>query len=90
MHKNSQLEKENIEAIMKQIKDPELLSQIEKVIPFHGFLTFGALIGIQISILQKKHSMSARGSAYMWPPRLKAACLTHSRSLLVLQSEMEG
>ncbi|HII93999.1 MAG TPA: formylmethanofuran dehydrogenase [Methanosarcina sp.] len=48
MHKNSQLEKETMEAIMKQIKDPKLLSQIEKVIPFHGFLTSGALIGIQM------------------------------------------
>ena len=47
MHKNSQLEKETMEAIMKQIKDPKLLSQIEKVIPFHGFLTSGALIGIR-------------------------------------------
>jgi formylmethanofuran dehydrogenase subunit E len=48
LHKNSQLEKETMEAIMKQIKDPKLLSQIEKVIPFHGFLTSGALIGIQM------------------------------------------
>ncbi|MDW5550394.1 FmdE family protein [Methanosarcina sp.] len=48
MNKNSQLEKETMEAIMKQIKDPKLLSQIEKVIPFHGFLTSGALIGIQM------------------------------------------
>jgi formylmethanofuran dehydrogenase subunit E len=37
-----------MEAIVKQIKDPELLSQIEKVVPFHGFLTSGALIGIQM------------------------------------------
>ncbi|HWQ49000.1 MAG TPA: FmdE family protein, partial [Methanosarcina sp.] len=48
MQKNSQLEKETMEAIMKQVKDPELLSQIEKVVPFHGFLTSGALIGIQM------------------------------------------
>ncbi len=48
MHKNSQLEKETMEAIIKQVKDPELLSQIEKVVPFHGFLTSGALIGIQM------------------------------------------
>ncbi len=37
-----------MEAILKQVKDPELLSQIEKVVPFHGFLTSGALIGIQM------------------------------------------
>ena len=54
LHKNSQLEKENMEAIMKQINDPELLSQIEKVIPFHGFLTSGALIGIQMLNIAKR------------------------------------
>lgn len=54
MHKNSQLEKENMEAILKQIKDPELLSQLEKVIPFHGFLTSGALIGIQMLNIARK------------------------------------
>ena len=37
-----------METILKQVKDPELLSQIEKVVPFHGFLTSGALIGIQM------------------------------------------
>lgn len=37
-----------METIIKQIKDPELRSQIEKVVPFHGFLTTGALIGIQM------------------------------------------
>ena len=48
MHKNSEEEKRNMEAILKQVKNPELLSQIEKVVPFHGFLTSGALIGIQM------------------------------------------
>jgi formylmethanofuran dehydrogenase subunit E len=48
LHKNSNLEKQQMEAILKQVKDPELLSQIEKVVPFHGFLTSGALIGIQM------------------------------------------
>jgi formylmethanofuran dehydrogenase subunit E len=48
LHKNSDLEKQQMEAILKQIHDSELLSQIEKVIPFHGFLTSGALIGIQM------------------------------------------
>jgi formylmethanofuran dehydrogenase subunit E len=37
-----------MEAIFTQIEDPKLLSQIKKVIPFHGFLTSGALIGIQM------------------------------------------
>ena len=48
MYKNSDLEKANMEAIFTQIEDPKLLSQIKKVIPFHGFLTSGALIGIQM------------------------------------------
>ena len=48
MRKNSEEEKSQMETILKQVKDPELLSQIEKVVPFHGFLTSGALIGIQM------------------------------------------
>jgi formylmethanofuran dehydrogenase subunit E len=48
LRKNSAEEKSQMETILKQIKDPELLSQIKKVIPFHGFLTSGALIGIQM------------------------------------------
>ena len=48
LRKNSAEEKSQMETILKQIKDPELLSQIEKVVPFHGFLTSGALIGIQM------------------------------------------
>nr|CAA63628.1 molybdenum formylmethanofuran dehydrogenase subunit fmdE [Methanosarcina barkeri]prf//2206350D formylmethanofuran dehydrogenase [Methanosarcina barkeri] len=48
MHKNSDEEKHQMETILKQVKDPELLSQIKKVVPFHGFLTSGALIGIQM------------------------------------------
>ena len=54
MHKNSDLEKDHMETIMKQIKDPELLLQIEKVVPFHGFLTSGALIGIQMLNIAKR------------------------------------
>lgn len=43
-----------METIIKQIKDPELRSQIEKVVPFHGFLTTGALIGIQMFNIARK------------------------------------
>ena len=32
----------------KQIKDPKLLLQIERVVPFHGYLSTGAFIGIQM------------------------------------------
>ena len=48
LHKNSNLENSHMEKILKQVKDPELRSQLEKVVPFHGFLTTGALIGIQM------------------------------------------
>jgi formylmethanofuran dehydrogenase subunit E len=48
LHKNSDEEKYHMEMILKQVKDPDLLAQIEKVVPFHGFLTSGALIGIQM------------------------------------------
>lgn len=48
LRKNSAEEKFQMETILKQVKDPELLSQIKKVVPFHGFLTSGALIGIQM------------------------------------------
>ena len=44
-----------METILKQVKDPEMLSQIEKVVPFHGILTSGALIGIQmLNIARRK------------------------------------
>lgn len=54
MYKNSDSEKQQMEAILKQVKDPDLLSQLEKVIPFHGFLTSGALIGIQMFNIARK------------------------------------
>lgn len=48
MQKNSPEEKQRMETILRQVTDPELLSQIERVVSFHGFLTSGALIGIQM------------------------------------------
>ena len=40
--------------IIQQIEDPDLLSQIEKVVPFHGYLSTGAFIGIQMLNIAKK------------------------------------
>jgi len=37
-----------MDEIIRQIADPELLSQIAKVVPFHGYLATGAFIGIQM------------------------------------------
>jgi formylmethanofuran dehydrogenase subunit E len=61
LYKNSDLEKANMEAILEQIEDPKLLSQIEKVIPFHGFLTSGALIGIQMLNIARRE-LDVQGS----------------------------
>jgi formylmethanofuran dehydrogenase subunit E len=34
--------------ILENIADPEMRAQIEKVVPFHGYLSTGAFIGIQM------------------------------------------
>jgi len=43
-----------MDEIIQQIQDPELLSQIGKVVPFHGYLSTGAFIGIQMFNIAKK------------------------------------
>ncbi len=43
-----------MDEIIRQIRDAELLSQIEKVVPFHGYLSTGAFIGIQMFNIAKK------------------------------------
>lgn len=37
-----------------EIKDPILLAQIEKIIPFHGYLSTGAFVGLEMLNLSKK------------------------------------
>ena len=37
-----------MEEILKKIADPKMRSQIEKVAPFHGYLSTGAFAGIQM------------------------------------------
>ncbi len=37
-----------MDEIIAKIDDPEMLSQIEKVVPFHGYLSTGAFIGLQM------------------------------------------
>jgi hypothetical protein len=37
-----------MEEILKKIADPKMRSQIEKVVPFHGYLSTGAFAGIQM------------------------------------------
>jgi formylmethanofuran dehydrogenase subunit E len=43
-----------MEEIIKNIADPGMRSQIEKVVPFHGYLSTGAFIGIQMLNLAKR------------------------------------
>ncbi len=37
-----------MDEIIAKIDDPEMLSQIDKVVPFHGHLSTGAFIGLQM------------------------------------------
>ena len=37
-----------MDEILKKIDDPELLAQIKKIVPFHGHLSTGAFIGLQM------------------------------------------
>lgn len=37
-----------MDEIIAKIDDPEMLSMIEKIIPFHGYLSTGAFIGLQM------------------------------------------
>jgi formylmethanofuran dehydrogenase subunit E len=39
---------EKMDEIIAKIDDPDILYQIEKIIPFHGYLSTGAFIGIQM------------------------------------------
>ncbi len=43
-----------MDEITQQIRDPDLVSQIEKVVVFHGYLSTGAFIGIQMFNIAKK------------------------------------
>ncbi len=39
---------DKMDKIIAKIDDPEMLSQIDKVVPFHGYLSTGAFIGLQM------------------------------------------
>lgn len=43
-----------MEEILEKIEDPELRSQIERVAPFHGYLSTGAFVGIQMLNLARR------------------------------------
>ena len=43
-----------MEEILEKIADPMMRSQIEKVVPFHGYLSTGAFVGIQMLNLARR------------------------------------
>jgi len=43
-----------MDEVIRKITDPELLFEIEKVVPFHGYLSTGAFIGIQMLRIAKR------------------------------------
>ncbi|MDD1775082.1 MAG: FmdE family protein [Methanobacterium sp.] len=43
-----------MDEILSKIDDPKILSQIEKIIPFHGYLSTGAFIGIQMLTIAQR------------------------------------
>ncbi|MCD4822632.1 MAG: formylmethanofuran dehydrogenase [Methanococcoides sp.] len=47
---------DDMDTIINRIKeqDPELFLQIEKIIPFHGYLSSGAMIGLQMLTMAKR------------------------------------
>jgi len=61
-----------MEEILKKIADPELRSQIEKVIPFHGYLSTGAFAGIQMLNIARRILDASDGD------RLFVTCETYN------------
>ncbi len=43
-----------MEEIIKRVKDPKMRSQMEKVVSFHGYLSTGAFVGLQMFNLAKR------------------------------------
>ena len=60
------------------IKDPVLLDQIGKIIPFHGYLSTGAFIGLEMLNLAKKLLDINEGEKYLCDLRNKKL---YSRSI---------
>ncbi|MBN1323144.1 MAG: formylmethanofuran dehydrogenase [Methanotrichaceae archaeon] len=61
-----------MEEILKKIADPEMLSQVEKVVPFHGYLSTGALVGIQMLNIARRVLEASEGD------RLFVTCETYN------------
>jgi formylmethanofuran dehydrogenase subunit E len=61
-----------VEEIIRSISDPEQLRQIERVVPFHGYLSTGAFVGIQI------YNIAKRALGFSDGERLFVTCETFS------------
>jgi formylmethanofuran dehydrogenase subunit E len=61
-----------MEEIIESIGDPEMRSQILKVAPFHGYLSTGAFIGIQMLNIAKRVLEASNGD------RLFVTCETYN------------
>ena len=61
-----------MEEILKKIADPKMRSQIEKVAPFHGYLSTGAFAGIQMLNIARRVLEASDGD------RLFVTCETYN------------
>ena len=61
-----------MEEILKKIADPKMRSQIEKVAPFHGYLSTGAFAGIQMLNIARRVLEASEGD------RLFVTCETYN------------
>ena len=61
-----------MEEILKKIADPKMRSQIEKVVPFHGYLSTGAFAGIQMPNITQRVLEASIGD------RLFVTCENHN------------
>ncbi len=61
-----------MEEVIRSISDQKLLSQIERVVPFHGYLSTGVFVGIQIFNIARRELGFSEGE------RLFVTCETFS------------
>jgi formylmethanofuran dehydrogenase subunit E len=61
-----------LEEVIRSITDPEMLTQIERVVPFHGYLSTGVFVGIQI------YNIARRALGFSQGERLFVTCETSS------------
>jgi len=61
-----------MEKIIERVKDPKMRSQMEKVVGFHGYLSTGAFVGLQMFNLAKRVLNVSDGD------RLFATCETYN------------